>query len=108
MKTVDAERSLSKLANARGVAGKHTTVTLTLIDKKRLHELAIIANLLTTFAAQFIALCSSAKPCAIGENLRSVPDPISRLQERLIYVGARIHLPTPHTPTMFSPTSFTT
>src|SRR5262245_24274073 len=42
-----------------------------------------------------IALCSSAKLCEIGENLRSVPDPISRLQERLIYVGALIHSPTP-------------
>src|SRR5215831_4378730 len=48
-----------------------------------------------TPVAQFIAVCSSAKPCAIGENLRSVPDPISRLQERLIYGGALIHSPTP-------------
>src|ERR687886_1841470 len=39
-------------------------------------------------------VCSSAKPCEIGENLRSVPDPISRLQERLIYGGALIHSPT--------------
>src|SRR4030095_3696290 len=45
--------------------------------------------------AQFIAVCSSAKLCEIGENLRSVPDPISRLQERLIYVGALIPSPTP-------------
>src|SRR5215470_6924159 len=44
--------------------------------------------------AQFIAVCSSAKPCEIGENLLSVSDPISRLQERLIYVGALIRPPT--------------
>src|SRR5215468_391500 len=45
--------------------------------------------------AQFIAVCSSVKPCAIGENLHSVLDPISRLQERLISVSALIHSPTP-------------
>jgi hypothetical protein len=44
--------------------------------------------------AQIIAVCSSAKPCEIGENLLSVSDPISRLQERLIHVGARIRPPT--------------
>jgi hypothetical protein len=27
--------------------------------------------------AQFIAVCSSAKPCKMGENLLSVFDPIS-------------------------------
>jgi hypothetical protein len=27
--------------------------------------------------AQFIAVCSSVKPCEIGENLLSVSDPIS-------------------------------
>src|SRR5882762_4659094 len=31
---------------------------------------------------------SSVKPCEIGENLLSVSDPISRLQEKLIHVGA--------------------
>jgi len=44
--------------------------------------------------AQFIAICSSAKTCEIGENLLSVSDPISRLQERLIHVGALIRPPT--------------
>src|SRR5215831_11076780 len=48
-----------------------------------------------TEIAQFIAVCSSAKPCEIGENLCSVPDPISRLQERLIYDSALIPSPTP-------------
>src|SRR5262249_12772056 len=43
--------------------------------------------------AQFIAVCSSAKPCEIGENLLSVSDPISRLQERLIHVGALVRPP---------------
>src|SRR5262249_3814292 len=40
--------------------------------------------------AQFIGVCSSAKTCEIGENLLSVFDPISRLQERLIDAGALI------------------
>src|SRR5215510_2207760 len=44
-----------------------------------------------TAVAQFIAVCSSAKPCEIGENLLSVSDPISRLQERLIDASALIH-----------------
>src|SRR5919198_5297572 len=44
--------------------------------------------------AQFIAVCSNAKTCEIGENLLSVSDPISRLQERLIHVGALIRPPT--------------
>src|SRR5215831_1916219 len=44
--------------------------------------------------AQFIAVCSSAKPCEIGENLLSVSDPISRPEERLSHVGARIRPPT--------------
>src|SRR5262245_56279892 len=46
------------------------------------------------FFAQFIAVCSSAKPCEIGENLLCVSDPISRLQERLIDARALIHPPT--------------
>ena len=44
--------------------------------------------------AQFIAVCSRAKPCEIGENLLSVSNPISRLQERLIHGGALIRPPT--------------
>src|SRR6266446_3558471 len=44
--------------------------------------------------AQFIGVCSSAKTCEIGENLLSVFDPISRLQERLIDAGALIHTST--------------
>src|SRR5215471_18054090 len=44
--------------------------------------------------AQFIAVCSSAKPCEIGENLLSVSDPISRPEERRSHVGARIRPPT--------------
>jgi hypothetical protein len=47
-----------------------------------------------TAPAQFIAICRSAKTCEIGENLLSVADPISRLQERLSHVGALIHPPT--------------
>src|SRR5215470_20334217 len=43
--------------------------------------------------AQFIAICRSAKTCAIGENLLSVADPISRLQERRSHVGACIRPP---------------
>src|SRR5215510_13333082 len=43
--------------------------------------------------AQFLAVCSSAKPCEIGENLLSVSDPISQLQERLIHVGALVRPP---------------
>src|SRR5262249_46662525 len=39
-------------------------------------------------------VCSSAKPCEIGENLLSVSDPISRPEERLSHVGARIRPPT--------------
>src|SRR5437870_12242168 len=35
-------------------------------------------------------VCSSVKPCEIGENLLSVSNPISRLQEKLIHVGALI------------------
>ena len=48
----------------------------------------------TIIFAQFIAVCSSAKPCEIGENLLSVSDPISQRQERLIHVGALIRPPT--------------
>src|SRR2546425_12632646 len=44
--------------------------------------------------AQFIAVCSSAKPCEIGENLLSVSDPISRSEERLIHAGAFVRPPT--------------
>ena len=44
--------------------------------------------------AQFIAICRSAKTCEIGENLLSVADPISRLQERLSHVDALIRPPT--------------
>src|SRR5262249_36511241 len=40
--------------------------------------------------AQFIAVCSNAKTCEIGENLLSVSDPILRPQERLIHAGALI------------------
>src|SRR5438034_2161061 len=36
----------------------------------------------------------SVKPCEIGENLLSVSNPISRLQEKLIHVGALIRPPT--------------
>src|SRR5215831_19093726 len=36
----------------------------------------VCRELMSTFS-QFIAVCSSAKPCAIGENLLSVSDPIS-------------------------------
>src|SRR5215470_14347054 len=43
--------------------------------------------------AQFIAICRSAKTCAIGENLLSVADPISRLQERRSHVGACLRPP---------------
>src|SRR5437870_13800583 len=39
-------------------------------------------------------VCSSVKPCEIGENLLSVSNPISRLQEKLIHVGALIRPPT--------------
>jgi hypothetical protein len=46
------------------------------------------------YFAQFIGVCSSAKTCAIDENLRSVSDPILRLQERLIHAGALIRPPT--------------
>src|SRR5688572_19988821 len=48
----------------------------------------------TKHFAQFIAVCSSAKPCELGENLLSVSDPISRPEERLSHVGARIRPPT--------------
>src|SRR5215831_1295174 len=41
-----------------------------------------------------IAVCSSAKPCEIGENLLSVLDPISRPEERLIHAGALVRPPT--------------
>jgi hypothetical protein len=44
-----------------------------------------LADRITQFA-QFIAVCSSAKTCEIGENLLSVSDPLSRLQEILIHV----------------------
>src|SRR4030095_12048307 len=37
--------------------------------------------------AQFLGVCSSAKPCEIGENLLSVFDLISGSQERLIPHG---------------------
>src|SRR5215475_13140848 len=40
--------------------------------------------------AQFIAVCSSVKPCVIGENLLSVSDPISRPEERLIDASALV------------------
>jgi len=40
--------------------------------------------------AQIIAVCSSAKPCEIGENLLSVSDLTSRPQERLIHAGALV------------------
>ena len=40
--------------------------------------------------AQFIAVCSSAKTCEIGENLLSVSDPISRPEERLIHASALV------------------
>src|SRR5262249_40325866 len=63
--------------------------------------------------AQFIAGCSSAKPCEMGENLLSVSDPISRPKERLIHAGALIRPPTlqrrpvsnlyPYTPVERSP-----
>src|SRR4029453_1721992 len=39
-------------------------------------------------------ICSSAETCEIGENLLAVSDPISRIQERLIHVGALIRPPT--------------
>src|SRR5262245_39819550 len=40
--------------------------------------------------AQFIAVCSSAKPCEIAENLLVVSDLISRPQERLIHAGSLV------------------
>src|SRR5262249_37321499 len=43
--------------------------------------------------AQFIAVCSSVKPCVIGENLLSVSDPISRPEERLIDASALVRPP---------------
>jgi hypothetical protein len=43
--------------------------------------------------AQFIAVCSCAKTCAIGENLLSVSDPISGPEEMLIHVGALVRPP---------------
>src|SRR5712691_12691104 len=52
------------------------------------------SDLVVKESAQFTAVCSSAKPCEIGKNLLSVSDPISRLQERLIHVGALIRPPT--------------
>src|SRR5215510_13389708 len=48
---------------------------------------------LQTTVAQFIAVCSSAKPCVIGENLLSVSDPISRLEERLIDASTLVRPP---------------
>src|SRR5262249_9693617 len=46
-----------------------------------------------TEVAQFIAVCSSAKPCVISENLLSVSDPISRPEERLIDASALVRPP---------------
>src|SRR5215831_7024416 len=43
--------------------------------------------------AQFIGVCSSAKTCEMDENLLSMSDPISRLQERLMHAGAFIPPP---------------
>src|SRR5262249_41148085 len=43
-----------------------------------------------TLSAQFIAVCSSAKPCKIGENLLSVFHPISCAEERLIHAGVLV------------------
>src|SRR5215813_1657141 len=57
-------------------------------------QICDLTNRVMTSFAQFIAVCSSAKPCAIGENLLSVSDPISRPEERLSHVGARIRPPT--------------
>jgi hypothetical protein len=51
--------------------------------------LAIMAGYLSLFA-QFLAVCSSVKMCALCENLLSVFAPISRPQERLIHAGARV------------------
>ena len=44
--------------------------------------------------AQFLGVCSNAKTCAIGENLLSVSNRISRPQERLIHADALIRPPT--------------
>src|SRR5215217_4411167 len=49
-----------------------------------------------TRLAQFLAVCSSVKPCKIGENLLSVFDPISRSEERLIHAGALVPPSTLH------------
>jgi hypothetical protein len=38
--------------------------------------------------AQFLAVCSSAKTCEIGENLLSIADSISRSEEKRIHAGA--------------------
>src|SRR6266446_4408769 len=45
------------------------------------------------YLAQFIGVCSSAKTCEMDENLLSMSDPISCLQERLIHAGAFIPPP---------------
>src|SRR5262249_20106839 len=44
--------------------------------------------------AQFIGVCSNAKPGKIGENLFSVSDPISRPEERLIHASTLVPLST--------------
>src|SRR5467141_1370088 len=47
-----------------------------------------------TSAAQFIAVCSSVKPCEIDDNLFSVSDLISRPEERFIHASALVPPPT--------------
>src|SRR5262249_43210997 len=58
-----------------------------------LRRLATSTSRCITLAAQFIAMCRSAKTCEIGENLLAVADPISRLQERLSHVSSCIRPP---------------
>ena len=65
------------------------------IDLHDLHARYVYHSAVRTpWAAQFLAVCSGAKPCEIGENLLSVSNLISRQEERLIHAGALVRPPT--------------
>src|SRR5262245_23950726 len=56
--------------------------------RRKLADVAVmIVEEIVIRSAQFIAVCSSAKPCKIGENLPSVSNSIARSEEIFIYAS---------------------
>ncbi len=58
-----------------------------------MHEISKSCSSLAKESSQFIAVCSSAQTCAIGEHFLAVSKPRSQLQERLLHAGALVRPP---------------